>query len=458
MKERPADTTTACESVTITALLSQQQSFSSKTKTRFSVDGAVIWEASIHAYAFRYFFFDTQPSASPLRPMSMRPPYFWFVAGEESGDARAVEVMNAMREQHPDIRFGGAGGARMEALSDTGFDNWVQRAAVVGLWDVLRHYGYFRQKFHTMLGAIRRENPDAVVLVDYPGFNLRLAKALRSQGYSGRILYYISPQVWAWNKGRIPKMARWLDLVICVFPFEAPLYEASGLRTIFTGHPLLEALAAKKSTLPREPDLLGLFPGSRDREVRRIFPVMLDAARLVSQKMPHLRFEAAASSEARAATMRTMADDFPITIRVGSAHELMQRATAGLVCSGTATLEAAFFGLPHALVYRVAWLTFEVGKRLVDVNALGIINILNNYRIHPPADPRQPALPAPHIIREFIQNDATPDALAEEALRLLNDTAARKKLSADLSDILSLLQAEGASARAAGELLKATMR
>lgn len=218
--------------------------------------------------------------------MSMRTPYFWFVAGEESGDARAFEVMTAMRALRPDIRFGGAGGSRMAALSDAGFDNWVQRAAVVGLWDVLRHYGYFRQKFHTMRDAIRKENPDAVVLVDYPGFNLRLAKALRRQGYTGRILYYISPQVWAWNKGRIPKMARWLDLVICVFPFEAPLYEASGLRTIFTGHPLLEALAAKKSTLPREPDLLGLFPGSRDREVRRIFPVMLDAARLVSTKMP----------------------------------------------------------------------------------------------------------------------------------------------------------------------------
>ena len=123
--------------------------------------------------------------------MSMRTPYFWFVAGEESGDARAFEVMTAMRALRPDIRFGGAGGARMAALSDAGFDNWVQRAAVVGLWDVLRHYGYFRKKFHTMRDAIRKENPDAVVLVDYPGFNLRLAKALRSQGYTGRILYYI---------------------------------------------------------------------------------------------------------------------------------------------------------------------------------------------------------------------------------------------------------------------------
>jgi len=191
--------------------------------------------------------------------------------------------------------------------------------------------------------------------------------------------------------------------------------------------------------------------------VRRIFPVMLGAARLVSQKMPTLRFEAAAASEARATTMRAIAGDFPVTIHVGNAHDLMQRATAGLVCSGTATLEAAFFGLPHALVYRVAWLPYEVGRRLVDVNALGIINILNNYRIHPPTDPRQPARPAPHIIREFIQNKATPDALASETLRLLQDATAREKLSAELSGILSMLQAEGASARAAEELLKATL-
>ena len=385
----------------------------------------------------------------------MRDLFLWFVAGEESGDARAMEVMQAIKSHHPSVIFGGAGGNSMQALSEEQFDNWVQRAAVTGLWDVLKNYGYFRKKFNTMLAAIRNKNPDAVVLVDYPGFNLRLARTLRESGYNGKILYYISPQVWAWNRGRIPKMARYLDLMICVFPFEAPMYEASGLHTVFVGHPLLEALAGQMGKFQREPNLLGLFPGSREREVKRNFPVMLEAARLVAHQMPDVRFEASAASPSRAETMRQMAVGFPIEIREGNAHELMQRATAGIVCSGTATLEAAFFGLPYALIYKTAWLTFEVGKRLVDVNALGIVNILNNYRINPPTNPGLPAKAAPHIVREFIQNDATPQSLAEESLRLMKNESARLELRKQLVAIISMLKAEGATNRAAKTLLNA---
>jgi lipid-A-disaccharide synthase len=182
---------------------------------------------------------------------------------------------------------------------------------------------------------------------------------------------------------------------------------------------------------------------------------MLGAARILSEKNPALRFEAAAAGPERAAMMRRMAEGLPVTIVDGGAHSLMQRASAGLVCSGTATLEAAFFGLPYALVYKTAWLTFEVGRRLVDVNALGIVNILNNYLVNPPADPRLPAAPAPHVVREFIQNDATPEALADEALRLLENSDAREKLAAELSRVVSVLQAEGAARRAAQALLAA---
>jgi lipid-A-disaccharide synthase len=379
-------------------------------------------------------------------------PSFWFVAGEASGDARAAEVMRALRGLRADVRFFGAGGGRMEALSEAPFDNWTAQAAVLGLWDVLRHYGYFRQKFRRMLADIRALRPAAVVLVDYPGFNLRLAKALRASGFEGKILYYISPQVWAWNRGRIPKMARYLDLMICVFPFEAPMYEASGLHTVFVGHPLLEALEKDRIPTPRESGLVGFFPGSREREVRRIFPVMVAAAEIIRREFPEVRFEAAAASEAHAERMRAFGEG--IDVRAGTAHALMQRATAGIVCSGTATLEAAFFGLPYCLVYRIAWLTFEIGKRLVDVNALGIINILNNYRQNPPSNPQFPARPAPHVVREFIQHDATPEALAGEVIRLLRDVSAREALSREVQKITSELSAQGASERAAAALLE----
>jgi lipid-A-disaccharide synthase len=343
----------------------------------------------------------------------------------------------------------------MQALADGPFDNWTEQAAVLGLWDVLRHYGYFRKKFHRMLAEIHDVKPAAVVLVDYPGFNLRLAKALRASGFAGKILYYISPQVWAWNRGRIPKMAKILDLMICVFPFEAPMYEASGLRTVFVGHPLLEALGKERIGTPREPGLVGLFPGSREREVKRIFPVMAQAATLIQKRVSSVRFEAAAASEALAARMREMAPGVPV--RTGTAHDLMQRASAGIVCSGTATLEAAYFGLPYCLVYKIAWLTFEIGRRLVDVDALGIVNILNNYRGNPPTDPKLPARPAPHVIREFIQNEATPDLVAAETIRLIQNPEAREKLSGKLLEITSALDASGASRRAASALLCAAM-
>ena len=379
----------------------------------------------------------------------------WFVAGEASGDARAAEVMNVLHTLAPKLRFHGAGGPKMRALATEPFDDWIAEAGVLGLWDVLKHYGYFRKKFHRMLDQIEETKPDAVVLVDYPGFNLRLAKALRARGFPGKILFYISPQVWAWNRGRIPKMARLLDLMICVFPFEQPMYEASGLHTIFVGHPLLEALAAEKTGVARDEGLLGLFPGSREREVKRIFPTMVAAGHLIRERRPNVRFEAAAANEAHARRMRQMAGDLPLVIRSGTAHQLMQRACAGIVCSGTATLEAAFFGLPYCLVYRVAWLTFEVGRRLVDVDCLGIINILNNYKQNPPEDPHLPARPADHVVREFIQHLATPEALASEALLLMNDPQHRSRLVAKVDEIVSTLEAEGATRRASQAILDA---
>lgn len=361
----------------------------------------------------------------------------WIVAGETSGDARAAELMRAVQLLDPDVGFIGAGGPKMRPLAAEPFDNWIAEAGVLGLWDVLKHYGYFRAKFHAMLADIAREKPDAVLLVDYPGFNLRLAKALRRSQPGLRIFYYVSPQVWAWNRGRIPKMAQWLDLMLCIFPFEKPLYERSGLRTEFVGHPIVEQMSRDRVPVERDPLLLGFFPGSREREVRRIFPAMVSAAERIAASRADIRFEASAASEVQANQMREMAMNVPIDIRAGTAHELMQRAAVGIVCSGTATLEAACFGLPYALVYKTAWLTFEVGRRLVKVEHLGIINILAGRT----------------VVREFIQNVATPAAIADEALRLLNDPAARARLSADLIEVVSMLHGDGASARAARAVL-----
>src|SRR5207249_8477997 len=227
--------------------------------------------------------------------------------------------------------------------------NWIGDAAVLGLWEVLRKYGYFREQFRQTLNEIQESKPDAVVLIDYPGFNLRLARALRRQSQRHKTIYYISPQVWAWNRGRIKTMARFIDLMLCIFPFEIDLYAASGLRAVFVGHPMIERLETQKIDTRREPDLIGLFPGSRSREVRKIFPVMIDAARRLLQDKSTVRFEVAAASAELAREMseimttERLADRKALEIVVGQTASIMQRAFVGMVASGSATLEAAYF-------------------------------------------------------------------------------------------------------------------
>ncbi len=366
----------------------------------------------------------------------------YLVAGEASGDARGAELIRALRDRDASVEFHGAGGREMRALVGEHLFDWADEA-VVGLWDVLKKYGYFKNQFDRMLADLAAVRPDALVLIDYPGFNLRLAREARRRFPQLKIIDYISPQVWAWNQGRIPKMARYLDLMLCIFPFEKPLYEKSGLHTICVGHPMLDTLASKKTTITRDPHLVGLFPGSREKEVRRIFPVMVEAAIRMKNSHPELRFEASAASHQLADSMLATLEQFGqsedfCAVTVRTSHELMQRAIAGMVCSGTATLEAAFFGLPLCVVYKVAWLTWIVGKQLVRVPFIGMPNVLAGRE----------------IARELLQSDATAEAVANETLRLVTNSEHREALQADLAKVIAGLGERGAAARAAAAILQ----
>ncbi|MES2572298.1 MAG: lipid-A-disaccharide synthase [Verrucomicrobiota bacterium] len=361
----------------------------------------------------------------------------YFVAGEASGDARGAELMRALLLRNPNLVFLGAGGREMRALAGGDFLDWADEA-VVGLWDVLKKYGYFKAQFDRMLADIAQAKPAAVVLIDYPGFNLRLAKALHQKLPALTIIYYISPQVWAWNRGRIGEMARYLNLMLCIFPFEKPLYEKSGLKTVCVGHPMLDSLALKRTGTTRDPRLVGLFPGSRQKEVRKIFPAMIAAARRMQATHPFLTFEAAAASESVAQTMRSLLKEHgmeeswcPVTLR--SSHDLMQRAAAGMVASGTATLESAFFGMPLVILYKVAWLTWIVAKQLVKVDFIGMPNLLAGRE----------------IAREFLQKAAQPEQIAREMLRLINHPDARDQMERDLAGVIAMLGQTGAASRAA---------
>jgi len=369
----------------------------------------------------------------------------YFVAGEVSADNHGAALMRSLRELDGKLQFVGRGGPQMKEIAGEQFKNWIGEAAVLGLWEVIRKYGYFREQFHETLREIRESKPDAIVLIDYPGFNLRVARALRRQAPRQKIIYYISPQVWAWNRGRIKRMAHFIDLVLCIFPFEVDSYNRAGLRALFVGHPMLERLQGRKIDTQRDPNLIGLFPGSRSREVRKIFPVMLETARELRKHNRNLRFEVAAASEQLAREMKPAVagldqsqDREAIQIKVDETAVIMQRAWAGIVASGSATLEAAYFRLPFVLIYKVAWPTYLAARLVVSVKYLGMPNLLADKEVVP----------------EFIQQRAKANALVKATQPLIENANARRQMISQFDLIIAKLGNSGANERAARAIIE----
>lgn len=375
----------------------------------------------------------------------MKSKTIYFVAGEVSADNHGAALMHCLRELDGELKFVGRGGPLMREVAGEQIKNWIGEAAVLGLWEVLRKYGYFREKFHETLREIRDSKPDAVVLIDYPGFNLRLARALRRQAPRQKIIYYISPQVWAWDRGRIKRMAHFIDLVLCIFPFEVDPYNQAGLRALFVGHPMIERLQGWKIDTKRDPNLIGLFPGSRSREVRKIFPVMVETARDLRQHNANLHFEVAAASEQLAREMKPAVvgldqsqDREAIQIKLDETAVIMQRAWVGIVASGSATLEAAYFQLPFVLIYKVAWPTYLAARFVVSVKYLGMPNLLADKEVVP----------------EFIQHRAKPTALVKALQPLIENANTRQQMISQFKVIITKLGDVGASERAARAIIE----
>jgi lipid-A-disaccharide synthase len=362
----------------------------------------------------------------------------YVVAGELSGDAHGAGLLRALKTMVPAVEIHGAGGPAMAAVAGPGLRDWVEDAAVMGVWEVLKRYGWFKQRFAEMLDEVRVFRPDVLVLIDYPGFNLRFAEAVRRESPETRLVYYVSPQVWAWHKGRIPKMARLLDEMLCLFTFEQPIFEEAGLKTTFVGHPLVDELEENKlMDSQRELSLVGLFPGSREREIARLFPMMIETARQLRAWRGDLRFEVPAASAKLAGQIRGMlaeagADGW-ITVHTGGSHALMQRAGSAVIASGTATLEAAYYGLPYCLVYRVAPLTYMAAKILVKIKHIGIVNILAGEE----------------VVKEFVQADAEPLAVSRELRELIESPERRAALQTRLAETSAKLGGTGVHARVA---------
>jgi lipid-A-disaccharide synthase len=368
------------------------------------------------------------------------------VAGEASGDMHAAALARALRRLSPrPILFRGIGGDAMRAEGVELLEH-IDRTAVMGFWEVLVRLPSFAGLLRAMTRELGVWRPDLLLTVDYPGFNLRLAARARRRGV--RTLHYICPQVWAWRRGRVRRIAAVLDGLIALFPFEPACFAGTSLKPVFAGHPLTdrarETLARPPAALPWGPGRrVALLPGSRAGEVGRLLPAMLGAAAILERRTGECSFLVPAATSAIRALVgetATRCRERPrhLAFVDGQAREVLRQAEAAVVASGTATLEAGLMRCPAVLVYRVAWPTYVAGRLLIrGVRHIGLVNIVAGREVMP----------------ELIQGACTPAAIAAHLERLLNDGAARASALAGMEEVNRALGAGGAAERAAQAVL-----
>lgn len=338
-----------------------------------------------------------------------RTPTIWILAGEASGDQYGARLATELKTLQPDTVVKGMGGG---AMRKAGVEIMVDSTnlAVVGLVEVLKHLRTFMRVFKSLHQRALQERPDCVVLIDYPGFNLRFAEKMHEAGI--RVVYYVSPQVWAWGKKRIPKIAETCDRMLVIFPFEVDVFAKTELDVKFVGHPLIEILAdAVDAEVKREPDTVLLLPGSRRNEVRKLLPIMLDTAAWIARRKPETRFVIPLHDDSlrhlvESLVARRVRGNSPllghVETAVGQTRQWMRRAGAGIAASGTVTVEAAILGLPLVVVYKVNPLTYRLAQALVDIPYITMTNLVANKTVY----------------EEFVQKNLTPKNLGSAVLAI----------------------------------------
>jgi lipid-A-disaccharide synthase len=366
------------------------------------------------------------------------------VAGEASGDLHGATLARALRTLAPDLRLAGMGGARM-AAEGVHLLQRAERVTVVGGTEALGRLPALWRAFRALRAELRERRPGVLVLIDFPEFNMRLARLARRLGVP--VVYFVAPQVWAWRRGRVRAMARDVSRVLAIFPFEVSVYEESGVPVEFIGHPLLDVLpaldrdAARAGLASGAESLVGLLPGSRDAEVRRHLPVLLQATRRIVARRPRTRFALATApgTPVPPVMAAVRAEGAPVQVVPGQAHRVMAAADLLLVASGTATLEAACYGTPMVVLYRLSALSHALARLLVrGVSHISLPNIIAGREVVP----------------ELIQGRATPDGVASAALGILGDEGARTVQRLGLLEVRTRLGEAGAGLRAARAVLR----
>ncbi|MBL8012891.1 MAG: lipid-A-disaccharide synthase [Candidatus Omnitrophica bacterium] len=367
------------------------------------------------------------------------------IAGEVSGDMRAAEVARAIKELSPSVRMTGVGGQCMKDAGVQCFAN-ITELAVIGFVEVIKNYGRIKKVFDQILSQVDRNRPDAVMLVDYPGFNLRLARKLKERRI--KVIYYVSPQVWAWKENRIHTIKQVVDKMIVLFSFEKEFYQKRNITVDYVGHPLVdqinvtekpEIVLTKLGLKPHQP-VVGLLPGSREKEITRHLPVMLQASQLLYNKNPKRQFVILKSPtiDERLIKDAVAAVSCPITIIEQHSYNELNTVSACMVASGTATLEAAILKKPMVIIYKTSWLTYLLAKAFVKISHIGLANIVAGKTVVP----------------ELIQDKANAVNIAAEMEKLLTENLLISKIQKEFSRYSTWLGLPGSCHRTAKIILK----
>jgi len=356
-------------------------------------------------------------------------------AGEASGDLHAAKLVKALVKIKPQINVTAMGG---EKLRDAGAKIIVDcsEIAVIGIFEVLANYKKIKSALDKMREQIRNNPPDLLILVDYQEFNLKLAKTAKENAV--KVLFYISPQVWAWRPHRVYKIGRFIDMMAVLFPFEEKFYKDAKVPVTFVGHPLLDEVKPGKSKeqvlneydLSPDQQIIGLFPGSRLGEIKRILPLQLESAEILQAGKKKLQFILPAASTLTKADFTPWLDQYKklgVKTVQGRVYDVAQVCDAIITASGTATLEIALMGTPNVIVYKVSLFTYWIAKYMVTIDKIGLANIAAEK----------------NIVKEFIQSEAKPDLIAEEMQRILDDKDYREKMVRELKQVKDKLGQKG---------------
>lgn len=365
------------------------------------------------------------------------------VAGEASGDLHGSNLIKALKKIDPALTFYGIGGERMKSLGFNAIED-SRELAVVGISEVIFKLVRLYAAFNKLKKALDEKRPDVVVLIDFPDFNLHFAGEAKKRGIP--IVYYISPQVWAWRKGRVKKIARLVDKMLVIFPFEVDIYKKAGVDVEYVGHPLTATVSCQLSKNDALAGLgiaqyptVALLPGSRRHEIARLLPVMLEAAAMIKKEIKDVQFILPAAETIEDNFLKGfMSSNTQVKIIRGKLYESLKASDAAIVVSGTVTLETALMEIPMIIIYKLSFLTAVVGRIFVHVDNVGLPNIVAGRSIAP----------------ELIQENATPWAIAENTLKILKDKNERDKIISGLKEVVRKLGNRDASKRAAEVIYK----